>query len=101
MDKVLIVDPEKCTRCRICELVCSFTKWGEYNPKRSFIRVLSNKDMNVNIPVLLAACNLCGGKPKCVSSCPTNVLQFVKLAEAASLRKKLQMGKFPAPLLGV
>ena len=101
MNKVLIVETENCTRCRICELVCSFAKWGEYNPKKSLIRVLSNKDMNVNIPALSVECDLCDGKPKCVSWCPTHALQFVPSGEAALLRKKMKMGKFPAPILGV
>ena len=96
MEKVLVVDPEKCTRCRICELTCSFTKRGEYNPKKSFIKVISNKDMNVNIPVLLATCDFCG---KCVDSCPKKVLQFVELDEAALLRRETKMGRFPAPLI--
>lgn len=96
MEKVLIVNPEKCTRCRICELTCSFTKWGEYNPKKSLIRVISNKDMNVNIPVLLAGCDFCG---RCVESCPKKVLQFIGLAEAALLRRETKMERFPAPLI--
>ncbi len=100
MEKVLVVDPEKCTRCRICELICSFARRGEYNPKRSFIRVLSNKDMNINIPVLGVGCDLCGGEEKCVCSCPTGVLKFVSLEEAALLRKETKMGIFPAPRMG-
>ena len=99
MEKVLIVESEKCTGCRICELVCSFAKHGEYNPKKSLIRVLRNREMNVNIPVLAASCDLCGGDEKCVYSCPTKVLQFVEYYEAALLRKETRLPKFPAPLI--
>jgi ferredoxin len=96
MEKTLIADPEKCTRCRICELVCSSAKWGEYNPKKSFIRILSNKDMNINIPVLLSTCDFCG---KCVDNCPEEALQFVELDKAALLIKRKRMGRFPVPVI--
>lgn len=97
-ENFLIVEPEKCTACRICELVCSFGRDGEYNPNRSFIRVLRNTEMNVHIPVLQinAPCDECG---KCVESCPTKALQFVKPEEAALIRKNNSIGLFPAPLI--
>ncbi|MFQ6111969.1 MAG: 4Fe-4S binding protein, partial [Nitrospinota bacterium] len=32
-----MVDPENCTACGICELICSFEHHGQYNPKKSYI----------------------------------------------------------------
>jgi len=49
MDKVLIVDADKCTGCRQCELACSLARLGEFNPARSNIRVLRNRDMDIRI----------------------------------------------------
>jgi len=35
MGKMLYVDIEKCTGCRLCELACSFRHYDEYNPAKS------------------------------------------------------------------
>ena len=40
MKKILMVNPQLCTGCRICELVCSLSRDGECNPLKSCIRVL-------------------------------------------------------------
>lgn len=37
--KQIIVHQEKCTACRECELACSFSHTGEFNPALSRIRV--------------------------------------------------------------
>ncbi len=99
MEKTLIVDPERCSGCGICELVCSFKKWGIYNPKKAFIRIVTNKDLGFSIPMILPNCDLCNGEELCVHSCPKNVLQFLDLNQAALLRKKQVLGRFPAPVI--
>ena len=52
IEKVLIADGDKCTGCRVCELVCSMVRSGEYNPRKSCIRVLRNTELDVSIPVI-------------------------------------------------
>ncbi|MEM3578742.1 MAG: 4Fe-4S binding protein [Candidatus Bathyarchaeia archaeon] len=96
MKKVLVFDGEKCVACKICELVCSFNVTGEYNPKRAFIKILSNPEFCVFIPVLNMGCKECG---KCVEACPTQALKFVQSDEAALLRKKGKIGVFPVPII--
>ncbi|MBE0479773.1 MAG: 4Fe-4S dicluster domain-containing protein [Dehalococcoidia bacterium] len=39
MSKSIVVNPDRCTGCRICELVCSLKHHGEYNPVKSRIKV--------------------------------------------------------------
>ena len=34
-NKYLVVDADNCSGCRICELICSMVKFGEYNPQKS------------------------------------------------------------------
>jgi len=92
MEKVLLVDLDSCTGCRICELVCSMHRVGEYNPKKSCIKVLSNKETEVNLPVLDMSCDFCGS---CVKWCPTEALSIVSLEEAISSRKGAKVGKLP------
>jgi carbon-monoxide dehydrogenase iron sulfur subunit len=39
MSKVIVVNPDRCTGCRICELVCSLEHHGEFNPAKSRIKI--------------------------------------------------------------
>ena len=39
MSKSIVVNPDRCTGCKICELVCSFKHHGEFNPSKSRIKV--------------------------------------------------------------
>ncbi|MFC1994865.1 hypothetical protein ACFLVK_00450 [Chloroflexota bacterium] len=93
MEKVLIVDLDSCNGCRICELVCSMHKEGEYNPKKSCIQVLSNKETETNIPVLDMNCDFCG---LCLKWCPSKALSIVNLEEAMAAAKGTKLGKLPA-----
>ena len=97
MERVLIVDTGKCTGCRICELVCSMAICGEYNPKRSYIKIMRNRDLDVNIVALDIRCNMCG---KCIEWCWPGAIRFVSPEQAAIIRKENKPGVFPAPLVG-
>ncbi|NIO04665.1 MAG: 4Fe-4S dicluster domain-containing protein [Proteobacteria bacterium] len=63
-------DPEQiCSRCRMCELICSFHHHQVGNPRRSAIRiVLLGK--GVDIPVTCLNCE----DPPCMNICPTGAL---------------------------
>lgn len=65
--KVLVVDPEKCTGCRLCELVCSVFHTGASNPSRSRIRVVKWEAIGVYLPMTCQNCET----PFCVEVCPT------------------------------
>jgi Fe-S-cluster-containing dehydrogenase component len=94
-DRVLIVDADKCTGCCVCELACSMAKHGEYNPSRSYIKVMKNSEMSVDIVALDIRCDFCD---KCVEMCLARAIGFVDRREAAVIRKQNRIGKFPAPL---
>jgi len=96
MEKVLIVDADKCTGCRVCELVCSMTKFGEYNPKKSYIKVIRNREMDVNIIALDSKCDFCN---ECVDWCLSKALKIVTLEQAAILRKENRIGSFAVPIV--
>jgi len=96
MEKVLIVDADRCTGCKVCELICSMEKYGEYNPEKSFIRVLRNDDLHINIPAITIACDFCG---ECVKWCFDEAITIVDRHEAIVTRKEVKVGKFPAPLV--
>lgn len=67
--KFVGVDFEKCTGCRVCELVCALHKENSFDPKLSRIKVLRLHQL-VNLPV---ACRLCEDAP-CVRACPRDAL---------------------------
>jgi len=97
MEKVLIVDTDRCTGCRICELVCSVVKQGEFKPSASYIRVMRNKEMDVNVVALSTKCDYCG---ECVEWCMPEAIKFVSRQEAIVKWKGVKVGSLPAPLLG-
>jgi carbon-monoxide dehydrogenase iron sulfur subunit len=94
--KVLIVDTDKCTGCMVCELACSMVSYGEYNPEKSYIKILKNKEMDVNVVALRIGCNFCG---ECVEWCLPEAIKFVDLKEAIINYKGTKVGIAPAPLI--
>jgi Fe-S-cluster-containing hydrogenase component 2 len=66
----LHVDAQKCTGCRICELVCSQAKEGAFNPKRSRIRVVKMERFFVDLP---STCRQCADAA-CEDACPARAV---------------------------
>lgn len=70
MSKIITVNPEKCTNCRMCELACSLAKTGAFSPTRSRIRVNVFAEDFKHIPI---TCFQCADAP-CVRVCPAGAL---------------------------
>ncbi len=70
MTKVLTVDFEKCTGCRLCELVCSAKHEGVSNPSRSRLKVEKWEWEGLYIPM---TCQQCDDAP-CKSVCPVKAI---------------------------
>lgn len=66
------VNKNKCSGCRLCEIVCSAKHYRVFNPAKSFIRV----DTSTEYPFPLVC--PCEGKP-CIENCPTNALSIGEL----------------------
>jgi len=96
MDKVLIVDCDKCTGCGACELACSMARTGAFNPEQSLIHLLRHRELDVSIPVIEASCDSCG---QCVDWCFEAAIEFVDWPEAALIRKSARIGRFPSPTI--
>ncbi len=68
MQKMLVVNYEKCTGCRLCELVCSVKHEGVSNPARARIAVPKWEMKGIMMPMV---CRQCEPAP-CIAACPTN-----------------------------
>lgn len=70
MDKALMVNHEKCTGCRLCELVCAVKHDGISNPTRSRIKVMKWEMEGLYIPM---SCQQCQDAP-CENGCPVGAI---------------------------
>jgi len=70
MDKALMINHEKCTGCRLCELVCAVKHDGVSNPTRSRIKVMKWEMEGLYIPM---SCQQCEDAP-CESGCPVGAI---------------------------
>ncbi|MEM2104219.1 MAG: 4Fe-4S dicluster domain-containing protein [Candidatus Bathyarchaeia archaeon] len=68
--RFIIADPEKCTGCGLCELVCAASKEKKFNPRLSRINAVRIE------PSFFTAmtCRLCEN-PICVKCCPRHALK--------------------------
>jgi carbon-monoxide dehydrogenase iron sulfur subunit len=68
--KVLYINYEKCTGCRLCELVCAVLHDGMSNPDRSRIKVMKWEAEGLYIPM---SCQQCEDAP-CMNVCPVKAI---------------------------
>jgi len=68
--KTLIINYEKCTGCRRCELVCSVYHDGVSNPMRSRIKIEKWESEGLYIPIV---CRQCIDAP-CMKACPVKAI---------------------------
>jgi len=68
----LILNEEKCTGCKICELACSATHQGVFNPSKAHLKIIVVGTKTVR-KKQLKACTLCLG---CVKNCPAKAITF-------------------------
>jgi carbon-monoxide dehydrogenase iron sulfur subunit len=67
----LILDMEKCTGCKICELACSAIHQGVFNPAKAHLKIIISNEKTVDKQ--LRACNLCLA---CIKNCPAQAIAF-------------------------
>jgi len=60
-----------CTGCRICELACSFAKFGVYNPRKSVIMITMQSEGLRAQPITCSQCE----NPYCARACPVDAIR--------------------------
>ena len=63
--KVFMIEPNKCTGCHLCEMVCSYKHHNLFSIELSNIKIESNEDIAFNVPTKCMQCE----KAYCMKSC--------------------------------
>jgi len=69
--KKIIVYPERCTGCRLCESICALYNDRVNDPSRSRIRIAKKHSLGLSKP---AVCHQCKNPP-CGKVCPVEAIQ--------------------------
>ena len=88
MKNVLIPNPSNCTGCRVCELICSWTKEKKINPKKARVKVINNAKEGLSIPLFCLQCR----EPSCIPICPTQALTREENTGAIKVNENLCIG---------
>jgi Fe-S-cluster-containing dehydrogenase component len=71
----IVVDARKCRGCRSCQLACSYSRHGVFNPDKSVIVLERDIETGHTAPMIQPiGCDLCGGDPACLKACPYEAL---------------------------
>jgi len=88
MQKMILVDYDKCTGCRYCETVCTINHEGVCNPARARIKVLRSEFAAFQAPTL---CQQCIEAP-CITVCPREALARDEELGRVTLNESLCIG---------
>ncbi len=71
LQMILLIDPEKCTGCKLCEIACSLKNEGTHSPTASRIHVVKWMRSGVYIPMVCQQCD----SPVCETVCPMDAIK--------------------------
>ncbi len=78
----ILVYPQKCTGCRICQIRCSNKYSGEFNTSKSYIMVIRDHGTRTSYLGFTDDCTWCG---YCAPFCPYGALELKKLVRGGSV----------------
>lgn len=79
----MVVFPDKCIGCRICQIACSIKNEKKINPRQARIRIVSIPPFT-DSPVVCRQC----ARAVCIESCPTKALYRDSETEAVLVNQK-------------
>jgi carbon-monoxide dehydrogenase iron sulfur subunit len=69
-NRIIVVDYEKCTGCRNCEMACSVSHLQASNPAKSAVRVVKWEVEGLEVPIICQQCE----EPECAKICPVEAI---------------------------
>ncbi|HLB13006.1 MAG TPA: hypothetical protein VJO15_08625 [Dehalococcoidia bacterium] len=69
----ILIEPEKCASCLVCQMRCSLLYFGEFNPSKAFIAVEWPHDGVGNDVHFTEGCTYCG---VCARNCAYGALSI-------------------------
>ncbi len=88
MKKVLAFDIDKCTGCRICEMVCALEKGEGCNPEKARIKIVRVDEFGLDVPGICQHCE----DPPCMDVCPVEAIVRDPETKAVVLRGEVCIG---------
>jgi carbon-monoxide dehydrogenase iron sulfur subunit len=88
MPKILFIEPEKCTGCRLCENVCSLFHEKVSNPSRARIHIVKWENAGLYLPMVCQQCE----NPICEMVCPMGAIKRDAKTGALLIEKDLCVG---------
>ena len=67
----ILFDPQKCTGCSTCEMVCSERNVSKIAPSSASVKVLRDEGEGKNFAILCQHCR----RPLCLEACPTRAIE--------------------------
>jgi Fe-S-cluster-containing hydrogenase component 2 len=88
MQKVLHINPDKCTGCLQCEMACSFENYGTYATSKSRIKVFDFHHTGKKVPYTCTQCD----EAWCLHACPVEAITVDKATGAKVVNESTCVG---------
>jgi len=88
MQKMLAIDPEKCTGCRLCETACAMHHEKLCAPEKARIHVTKWENEGIYIPIVCQQCEV----PICETVCPMHAIKKDSRTGAVTVDQKTCVG---------
>lgn len=82
--QILVIDPERCTGCEICENVCSMAHYEVFNPTFSRIHRVRVEPI-INSSIACLRCN----DPECLTACKSEAITQNPITGTIEINKDL------------